>query len=462
MLLLFSAASARADERPLHERIDEFTAGASLGPVAPPADDAEFLRRVYLDLVGTIPDAETARAFLADTSADKRTVLIDRLLADPRFARHMATTFDVMTMERRRQRRLPGPEWTVSDERWREYLRQSFADDKPLNQLAREILAADGVDPALRPAVKFYFDRDGDPDLFAHDIGRLFFGRDLQCAQCHNHPLIDDYLQADYYGLKAFVNRGVLFDDKKDKKLYYAENAEGDVTFKSVFTGYARDYVLPKLPQDPPVDEPVLVAAEAYVVAPAKDVRPIPKYSRRAQLATLATDGSNAAFNRNLANRLWAMMMGRGLVHPLDMVHSANPAVESQLLTLLADELVKLKFDARSFLRKLALSQTYQRASEMPTPADLPVDAATGAATMATWTSQAEALATELPGLEDAANTTSAAFDTSYEKFSKCAAAARGGRQGPRRSQESLGRSGCRAGRRGERTSPRRTTFSKR
>jgi hypothetical protein len=245
----------------------------------------------------------------------------------------------------------------------------------------------------------------------------------LQCAQCHDHPLVDDYLQADYYGLKAFVNRGVLFDDSKEKKLYYAETAEGDVTFKSVFTGYARDYVLPKLPQDPPVDEPVLLAADAYVVAPAKGVRPIPKYSRRAQLATLATDGSNGAFNRNLANRLWAVMMGRGLVHPLDMVHSANPAVESQLLTVLADELVKMKFDARTFLRELALSQTYQRASEMPTPADLPVDPATGVATMAAWTSQAEALAADLPGLETAARATSGEFDSAYETFSKCASA---------------------------------------
>ena len=77
--------------------------------------------------------------------------------------------------------------------------------------------------PRLRPAVKFYLDRDGDPDLLARDVGRLFFGRDLQCAQCHDHPLVDDYLQADYYGLKAFVNRGVLFDDAKEKKVYYAE-----------------------------------------------------------------------------------------------------------------------------------------------------------------------------------------------------------------------------------------------
>ena len=78
--------------------------------------------------------------------------------------------------------------------------------------------------PQLRPAAKFYLDRDGDPNLLARDIGRLFFGRDLQCAQCHDHPLVDDYLQADYYGLMAFVNRGVLFDDAKDKKIVLRRN----------------------------------------------------------------------------------------------------------------------------------------------------------------------------------------------------------------------------------------------
>ena len=94
-----------------------------------------------------------------------------------------------------------------------------------------------------------------------------------------------------------------------------------------------------------------------------------PKYSRRAQLAALATDGTNAAFNRNLANRLWAQMMGRGLVHPLDMQHSGNPAVQSQLLALLADELVRMKFDAKAFLRELAL---YARLSALERDAARP------------------------------------------------------------------------------------------
>ena len=191
---------------------------------------------MYLDLNGTIPDAQAVRAFLDDTSADKRMALVDRLLAAPRFARQMQHVFDVMFMERRAEKAIPVAEW-------QEYLRKSFEDDKPLDQLAREILAADGVDPDLRPAARFYLDRDGEANLITRDVGRIFLGRDMQCAQCHDHPNVDDYHQADYYGLLAFVNRGELFTDK-DKKIYFAEKADGEVNYKSVFTGDARSQVL--------------------------------------------------------------------------------------------------------------------------------------------------------------------------------------------------------------------------
>lgn len=398
---------------PLHQRIDALVEASSPGPMAPVSDDAEFLRRVYLDLVGTIPDAATARAFLDDTNPAKRTVLIDQLLASPRFARHMQHTFDAMWLERRRST-LPGK--VVEEQDWTAYLYQSFLDNKPLNQLIREILAADGADPQLRAAAKFYLDRDGETNLLARDVGRLFFGHDLQCAQCHDHPLVDDYLQAEYYGLAAFFTRGSVFTDTKDEsKIYYAELAEGEINFKSVFTGNARDRVLPELPDGEPLAEPNLPAAERYVVAPAKEVRPVPKYSRRAQLATLATSGNSAAFNRNLANRLWAHMLGRGVVHPLDMLHSGNPAVQSELLDLLAAELVQMKFDVRAFFREVALSKTYQRTSAEPDPTKPPVDPGSLSPLLAAWQAEVDRLAVELPQLEEAVATADAAQATAYE-----------------------------------------------
>jgi hypothetical protein len=406
----------RGDDPPLHERIDALVESTAPGPVAPLAADADFLRRAYLDLNGTIPDAQTARAFLDDADPNKRVALVDRLLAAPRFARHMQHTFDVMWLERRADGGIP-------DAEWQEYLRRSFAAGKPLDQLAREILGADGADPELRPAAKFYLDRQGDANLLARDVGRLFFGRDLQCAQCHDHPLVDDYLQSEYYGLVAFVNRGTVFTDSKDQKAYYAELAEGEVSYKSVFTGDARERVLPELPQGAPLSEPMLAKEEQYVVAPDKNTRPVPKYSRRAQLAAQATCGTSAAFNRNLANRLWAHMLGRGLVHPLDMQHSRNPAVQSELLALVADELVRSKFDLRSLLRELALSRAYQRASEEPSAAESMPEAGELSPKLAAWNAEAQRLAAELPQLEEAATAATAAVGEAYESFAAAAAA---------------------------------------
>ena len=213
------------------------------------ASDADFLRRVYLDLNGTIPDAATARAFLDDPAPDKRAgagrSAVGPSAVCPAHAARVRRDADGAAAAEEH----PGSEWTFRTPSGRSICARVLPDNKPLDQLVREILAADGVDPALRPAAKFYLDREGDANLLARDIGRLFFGRDMQCAQCHDHPLVDDYLQADYYGLMAFVNRGVLFDDTKDKKTYYAETADGEVNYKSVFTGDARDHVLPKLPQ---------------------------------------------------------------------------------------------------------------------------------------------------------------------------------------------------------------------
>ena len=273
----------------------------------------------------------------------------------------------------------------------------------------------------MRPAAKFYLDREADANLLTRDVGRLFFGRNMQCAQCHDHPLVDDYLQADYYGLMAFVSRGVLFDSTPEKKVYYAENADGEVNYKSVFTGDARDHVAPKLPHGASVNEPLLNKDEQYVVAPSKEVRGVPKYSRRAQLAAGAASGANKSFNRNLANRLWAQMMGRGLVHPLDLEHSGNPAVHSPLLALLADELARMKFDAKAFLRELALTRAYQRSSQTPTAEELKLDPTAVAPTIAGWNVEATQLSEQLAPLETASDASIVEINAAYERFSKSA-----------------------------------------
>src|SRR5205807_9965072 len=125
--------------------------------------------------------------------------------------------------------------------------------------------------PTPRPHARFTLDRDAEPNLLTPDIGRLVFGMDMQCCQCHDHPLIDDYYQDDYYGLFAFVNRTSLFTDPKAKLISLTEKAEGEAGFKSVFTGAASDKALPRLPKGQLLlEEPAFPAGSGYVVAPAK------------------------------------------------------------------------------------------------------------------------------------------------------------------------------------------------
>ncbi len=347
---------------PFHQRIDQTVAAGNIVPVVRQAGDAEFVRRIYLDLTGSIPTVEEVRHFLADADADKRSKLVDTLLDSRAFTRHMATTFDVWFMERRAAKHVKDPEF-------RNYLIESFAKNKPYDQLVHEILAADGTEQKIRPAARFYLDRDGEPNLLTRDVGRIFFGRDLQCAQCHDHPNITDYLQREYYGIYAFFNRTYLFQPDKKKPALLAEKAEGEATYKSVFTEVAASS-LPQLPKskDKVVVDPKFKPGEEWKVKPNKKdkkVQAVPKYSRRQQIAKLVVDGKSDTFNRNIANRLWAHMMGQGLVEPFDFHHAANPPSNPALMTLLAEGIVNLDYDVKSFLREIALSDSYQRSFEM-------------------------------------------------------------------------------------------------
>ena len=142
---------------PLHELIDQSLAQMA-GFEPGQCSDADFLRRVSLDLTGMPPTADEARAFLADTSPDKRQRLVDRLFASPHYARHLATTLDLWLMERRANTH-------VSADEWRAWLLKCVRENKPWNVLIREILQADGDDPAQRPAARFALDRGSEPNL---------------------------------------------------------------------------------------------------------------------------------------------------------------------------------------------------------------------------------------------------------------------------------------------------------
>jgi len=382
---------AAAPPPPLHQEIDRLAAPGLTGLTITIAPDADFLRRASLDLLGVPPTADEAAAFFADAAPDKRARLVDRLLADPRHARHWAEVLDVWLMERRPNSHVPQDDWMA-------YLLASTRANKSWRQLVREILSADGDDDDPRAAARFALDRGSEPHLLTRDIGRIFLGRDLQCAQCHDHPLVDDYLMADYHGLLAFVSPGheqkLKAGDKE--RAYYSERAGSDLEFESVFIQGTKHLTAARLPEQAELEEPEYLPGEEYEVAPAEQVRPQPKFSRRAKLAELATSSDSRAFNENIVNRLWAQMLGRGLVHPVDLHHRDNPPTHPELMRLLADRFVAADYDMRWMLREIAMTQVYQRA--LDAPSELPGQPAEAAALIARL--EAEAAALQLPSDE--------------------------------------------------------------
>lgn len=352
---------AFADE-PVHVRIDQIIEAAAGTPVASTADDSEFVRRIYLDLAGRIPTADEVRAFLNDTSENKRAALIDRLLASPDYSRRMRDAWNVQLMER-----------AGEHDEWGKFLEQSFATNKPWDRLVREILNPNPDDPDSRGAAFFltkrlenYGQQPVDLPGLTRDIGRLFMGVDLQCAQCHDHLFVEDYKQADFQGLHTFVSHTTIRTDVKFPAI--AEKVVDKKTeFMSVFVKEAKS-TGPRLPFGAEVEVPVFAKGEEFAVAPDRKVNfpGKPKFSPLAILADQLPVASNPQFVRNIVNRLWCQMLGRGLVHPLDLHHRGNPASHPEVLDLLSSEFVAHQFDIKWLLRELALTRAYQRASTLP------------------------------------------------------------------------------------------------
>ena len=353
--------AADQKELTLHQQVDALLQSTSTGfedNAAPLCDDATFIRRVMLDLTATIPTADRTRRFLADKTpmADKRTRLITQLLGTQAYARRMQYLLDWILMERRTSE-------NVASAPWEAYLRKAARDIRSWSQLAREILADGGADPKTRPRSRFYLDRDFDLVVVTRDVGRIFLGKDLECAQCHNHPAVESYLQRHYHGLRAFLDRSYLYTDAKTKKKSLGEKAEGDVTFTSVFDD-SKGKTDPRVLELPGIPDPAETLKQ-YVTKPGKTQRGVPKYSRRGQLGVAVTADSNRAFRLNIANRLWAAMMGRGLVEPLDLSHADNPPTHPELLDLLGDALHEHDYDMRWFLGELVKTRAYQRGREI-------------------------------------------------------------------------------------------------
>ncbi len=362
LLVWFALTAIAGAQEPLHKQIDAAIASKAGGAVNGPASDAEFVRRIYLDLSGRIPTRDQTQRFLNDAAADKRLKLIDALLASPEHPAHLAEVFHVMLTERLGEHEL-----------WNAWLLASFQQNKPWDAMVREMLAPHLDDDPARGAGAFvakrlehYGENPVDYPALTRDVGRLFLGVDLQCAQCHDHPHIDDYEQVDYQGLYAYFQNSEL----RGGAPYPAVNEKPTtmkIEFQSVFIA-GKHQVGPRLPFSVETMIPMLEKGQEFETPPdkAKNFPGVLKFSPLRVLSADLPRAETPGFARNIANRMWWLMLGRGLVQPLDLSHAGNPPSHPELLELLANDLVAHQFDLRYLMRELALSETYQRSSALP------------------------------------------------------------------------------------------------
>lgn len=345
-------------------------------------DDRTFVRRVYLDLAGRIPTRAEREAFLTDTHSDKRLALVDELFASPDYARHMRDVFDVVLMGRRQRigRRGGDARKARRENGWFDYLERAFASNRPWDVMVRDLLVARPESEAARGAPWYLYERRNKHQAIAEAVAPGLLGMQIQCAQCHDHPLAPEIKQGHYWGLVAFFNRSKNVETTQGPAV--AESAIGGFVQFADLKGESHHAVLAffdgrTIPETrPEPDQKQTDEPDLYRIAPpAEDETPeaaaVPKFSRREQLAELLTaDGSLVA--RAWVNRVWAMLLGRGLVHPVDQMDSTHPPSHPALLAWLADDFQRNGFDGRRLIRAIVASRAYQL-DLIPASAERPV-----------------------------------------------------------------------------------------
>ncbi|MCA9061080.1 MAG: DUF1549 domain-containing protein [Planctomycetaceae bacterium] len=332
---------------------------------APLCSDEVFVRRVYLDLVGRIPTMLERQTFLEDGRTDKRSCLIETLLASEDYVQHFADTFDTLLMGRGSSRRYEERQ----RHQWRTWLERVFRDNRPWNDVVADILLARPKGPDDRGAVWFLYERKDDYQKIAEAVAPAVFGIHIECAQCHDHMIATEIEQQHYWGLVAFFNRGSNTDTPNGPRV--KESAIGGFSDFANLEGSSSPNLLTFFAAGV-VEEP-RPAADAkqedndglYRPASVEGEPRVPHFSRREKFVKeVLTDHPLVA--RAFVNRIWAMLMGRGIVQPFDKIDSAHPASHPALLDLLADDFRRSGYNIRRLVQAVVLSRPYQLASVKP------------------------------------------------------------------------------------------------
>ncbi|MCI0701363.1 MAG: DUF1549 domain-containing protein [Planctomycetia bacterium] len=325
--------------------VDKFTAKKWKELNITPSDlcsDEVFIRRVYLDITGTLPDAKDTIAFVADKDPQKRDKLVDKLLETPEYAYYFTNKWaDILRVKRRNQ-----PNRAYGTFAFHTWIRESIAADKPYDEFVRDIICAIG-DETKSPATVWYKEVRT-AENFVDDVSQVFLGQRLACANCHHHPY-EKWSQDDYWGFAAFFARvgtkniptpGVANQNQQNQKQVLFVRTTGTVQNKR--TG--RPAEMKPLDADP--------------MTATRDEDP------RQKFVDWMVDPKNPFFAKAVANRYWAHFFSRGIVDPLDDMRVTNPPSNPELLDALAQNLIDNKYSLKALIKTICKSRTYQLAAE--------------------------------------------------------------------------------------------------
>ena len=303
------------------------------------SEDEEFIRRVCLDLTGTLPPPERVREFIGSQEEDKREKLIGALLESPEYVDYWTFRFADLFRVRGHYR------WVHI---YWEWVRKSLAGNKSYDQMARESIAAQGYDG---PSRIYLIDNNKPPALerVVAEQFRVFMGRRMDCAQCHNHPY-DRWKQDQFWGLGGFYRRvtntewafdNVVFDDPNGHEVNFGEG-KSTLAFRENRHPRTKQLVPPTFPDGR--------------VLPARNRRDL-----RQELADWMTN--HTYFAEAMVNRMWGHFFGRGIVDPVDDFRLGNPPTHPSLLNRLAQDFQEHGYDLKHLMRRIVSSRTYQLGS---------------------------------------------------------------------------------------------------
>ncbi|MFK7778742.1 MAG: DUF1549 and DUF1553 domain-containing protein, partial [Gimesia sp.] len=305
-------------------------------PPSPQSKDADFIRRVYIDTIGSLPKPEETNKFIADQSLDKRAKLIDHLLNSPEYVDYWTYKWSDLLLVNGELIR-PAPV-----KKYHEWIKTHVKNNTPWDQMVRELITAQGS--SVENGATNFYALHQDPESMTENVSQAFLGLSIECAKCHNHPL-EKWTNNQYYAMANFFSR-------VRAKGWGGSKGSGD-GIRTLFVATEGDLVQPLTgkPQPPtPLD-----GVPIDINAPE---------DRRIYLANWLTSKKNHFFSRSITNRVWANFFGVGLVEAVDDMRESNPASNEELLVAASDYLVKNNFDLKALMKVILQSAAYQRSSQ--------------------------------------------------------------------------------------------------